>query len=109
MAYKAKDGQQFTNRPPMMQHDKSMARASGGGAGLMGRTDPLAQPGGEQEPQMGDRPIHTEHHAEGGHTTHHESGAQKHSATAEELVDHLKKHLPEEEQEIADDNEPEYE
>ena len=39
----------------------------------------------------------------------HESGAEKHTITAEELVDHLKKHLPDEEQEIADDSEPEYE
>jgi len=114
MAYSSKDGKKFTNRPPMMQHNRSMDSHSGAGGGtasLMGRTDPLAQPGEgtEQEPEMGDRPVHTEHHAEGGHTTHHESGAQKHTTTAEELVDHLKKHLPEEEQEIAGGEEPEYE
>jgi hypothetical protein len=91
----------------MMQHEKSMGSKSG----LMQRADPLAQPGhgGEQEPDMNDRPVHTEHHAEGGHTTVHESGAEKHHATAEELVDHLKKYLPEEEKEIAQDEEPEYE
>ena len=107
MAYMSKDGKQFTNRPPMKQHERSMA-AKGG---LMSRTDPLQQPGqdGGEEIEQGDRPMHTEHHAEGGHTTHHESGAQKHSTTAEELVDHLKKHLPEEEQEIAGGEEPEYE
>ncbi len=111
MAFQAKDGKQFTNRPPMMAHDRSQARQSSGG-GLMSHTDPLQQPGqgeGGEEIDPNDRPTHTEHHAEGGHTTHHESGAEKHSASAEELVDHLKKHLPEEEQEIAQDDEPEYE
>ena len=37
------------------------------------------------------------------------AGAEKHTTTAEELVAHLKKHLPEEEQEIAGGDEPEYE
>jgi hypothetical protein len=86
--------------------------AKGGDGGLMGRSDPLQQPGqdgGGEEPEQGDMPMHTEHHAEGGHTTTHTSGAKKHTATAAELVAHLQKYLPEEEKEIADDNEPEYE
>jgi len=111
MAFTSKDGKKFTNRPPMMAHDRSMA-GKGGGGGLMGRSDPLQQPGqdgGGEEVDANDKPLHTEHHPEGGHTTTHESGAEKHTTTAEELVDHLKKHLPDEEQEIADDSEPEYE
>ena len=64
--------------------------------------------GEDGDPDLSDRPVHTEHHQEGGHTTVHESGAEKHHATAEELVEHLKKYLPEEEKEIADDEEPTY-
>lgn len=110
MAFQAKDGFKSTNRAPMRQHERSMA-AKGGGGGLMEKTDPLAQPGGGEEQEMdpNDKPSHTMHHAEGGHTTVHESGAEKHHATAAELVAHLQKYLPEEEQEIADDSEPEYE
>jgi hypothetical protein len=111
MAFQSSDGKKFSNRPPMMQHNRSMA-AKGGGGGLMGRSDPLQQPGqdgGGEEIDANDKPLHTEHHPDGGHTTVHESGAEKHTTTAEELVDHLKKHLPDEEQEIADDSEPEYE
>ena len=108
MAFMAKDGFKSTNRAPMRQHERSMESKSGG---MMGRTDPLAQPGqdGGEEPGPDDRPMQTEHHAEGGHTTTHESGATKHHATAQELVEHLQKYLPEEEKEIADDQEPEYE
>ena len=113
MAFQSSDGKKFSNRPPMMQHNRSMAAKGGGGAGLMGRSDPLQQPGqdggGGEEPEQGDMPLHTEHHAAGGHTTTHTSGAEKHTATAAELVAHLQKYLPEEEKEIADDQEPEYE
>lgn len=111
MAFQSKDGKSFTNKPPMMAHDRSMARQSGGG--MEQQRDPLAQPGDEMgggdEPQMGDKPMMTEHHEDGSHTTHHESGAVKHHATAEELVQHLAKHMPEEEHEIEMDSEPEYE
>lgn len=69
----------------------------------------MSQEGSEQEPEMGDRPMMTEHHEDGSHTTTHESGAMKHHASAEELVDHLRKHMPEEEHEIAMEQEPEYE
>jgi len=110
MAFMSKDGFKSTNRAPMRQHERSMAAKGGGG--LMGRSDPLQQPGqesGGEDPEQGDMPLHTEHHAEGGHTTTHQSGAEKHTTTAEELVEHLKKYLPEEEKEIADNQEPEYE
>ena len=30
MAFQAKDGKKFTNRAPMMSHDRSMARQGGG-------------------------------------------------------------------------------
>ena len=111
MAFMSKDGFKSTNRAPMKQHERSMA-AKGGGGGVMERTDPLKQPGqdgGGEDPEQGDMPMHTEHHSEGGHTTTHQSGAEKHTTTAAELVEHLQKYLPEEEKEIADDQEPEYE
>ncbi len=106
----ATDGKKFTNRPPMMAHNKSLQSHGG----MMQKNDPLAQPGevdqgGEQEPEMGDRPMMTEHHEDGSHTTHHESGASKHHASAEDLVNHLHKHMPEEEHEMEQEFEPEYE
>ena len=104
MAHMATDGKKFTNRPPMMQHNRSLER----GKGLMERKDPLAQPGDEAD--MNDRPVTTHHHEDGSHTTVHESGKEVRHASAQELVDHLNKHLPEEEHEIAaGDSEPEYE
>lgn len=104
MAFKSSDGKSFTNRPPMMAHNKSLERSK------PGPTDqPGMDQGGEQDPEMDDRPMMSEHHEDGSHTTHHESGAMKHHATAEELVDHLKKHMPEEEHEIQEDSKPEYE
>lgn len=108
MSYQSKDGKNFTNRPPMMQHERSMA----GKSGLMGRNDPLQQPGqdgGEEEPDANDMPTHTEHHPEGHHTTHHESGKSHDSQNLEELKSHLDKYLSEEQQEPADGGEPEYE
>jgi hypothetical protein len=110
MAHMATDGKKFTNRPPMMQHNRSIERSQG-----MEQQDVTAQPGGdmqqdgEQEPEMGDRPQMTEHHEDGTHTTTHESGAMKHHASDEELMHHLKKHRGEEEQEMQHDSEPEYE
>lgn len=80
MAFQSSDGKKFTNRPPMMQHNKSLERGAqksqGGGAGVM--TDPTAQPGmgGDME-QGGEDPhavmeqhgpamqTHTEHPPEG--------------------------------------------
>jgi hypothetical protein len=123
----------FMSKKPMMQHERSMQPKSGG-AGLMTRTDPLAQPGEEGEgtepephheaihehlramhAETGHGHSHIEHHLDGSHTSHHidhdgEISGPHHHASAEELVDHLKSHLPEEESEIEHgDEEPEYE
>ena len=102
MAFTARDGSKHTNIDSMKHAD----------AHHMAKTPQVAQPEAQpeqdgQEIDPNDRPVHTEHHAEGGHTTHHTSGAQKHTTTAEELVEHLKTHLPEEEQEIQEGREPE--
>ena len=112
MAFTSNDGKKFSNRPPMMQHNRSMA-AKGGGASLMGRSDPLQQPGrdggGADEPEPGDMPLHTEHHTEGHHTTTHESGKEHDSQNLDELKQHLDKFLGEEKQEPSEESEPEYE
>ena len=112
MAFQSSDGKKFSNRPPMMQHNRSMA-AKGGDGGLMGRSDPLQQPGqdggGADEPEPGDMPLHTEHHAEGHHTTTHESGKEHDSQNIDELKQHLDKFLGEEAQEPSEQGEPEYE
>lgn len=55
--------------------------------------------------QTGHGHSHIEHHQDGSHTSHHishegEMSGPHHHASAEELVEHLKSHLPEEEQEI---------
>ena len=51
------------------------------------------------EPEMHDKPVHTEHHPEGHHTTTHESGAAHDSDNLESLKDHLDKYFTEEEHE----------
>lgn len=51
----------------------------------------------EAEPQS--RPVMTQHHEDGSHTTIHEGGEEVHHASHEELHKHLKKHLPEAHQE----------
>ena len=108
MAYMAKDGFKSTNRAPMRQHERSMA-AKGG---LMDRTDPLAQPGhegGGEDMDPNDKPMHTEHHPEGHHTTTHESGKAHDSQNIDELKQHLDKFLGEEQHEGDEDGEePEY-
>lgn len=105
MAHMASDGKKFTNRPPMMAHERSLSRKSE--AGGVTQHDPLQQPGeGEVDPN--DKPMMTHHHEDGTHTTVHASGAEHHHASAEELVDHLKKHMPEEEDEMQHEEEPEY-
>lgn len=60
----------------------------------------------EMHGQTGHAHTHIEHHGDGGHTSHHISEGGEHSgphrhASAQELVEHLQNHLPEEEQEIA--------
>ena len=97
MAFPAKDGSLHTNRDSMKRADaKHMAK-------MPAKAAPAPMEQGEpdgDEPQQGDQPMMTEHHADGSHTTTHASGKQKYHATAEELVEHLKKHMPEEEAEI---------
>ncbi len=98
MAHTASDGKQFTNRPPMRQHERSMMakKSQAGGAGVEERVDPLQSPGGEDE-QGGQEDPHavmqehgaathtmTEHPPEGqegGHMAHsmHPDGHEHHS------------------------------
>lgn len=130
MAHMATDGKKFTNRPPMMAHNRMLERASGM------KHEPTDQPGmseaggEEMEPhheaihdhlrnmheQTGQAHAHIEHHGDGTHTSHHIDGngeisGPNHHASAEELVNHLKNNLPEEEKEIesGSEEEPEYE
>ena len=111
MAYTSSDKKQFTNRPPMMQHERSLSRMSGkseaGGAGLMERTDPLKQPGegGEMGEEDGSavaaehgpaNEVHIMHDHEGGmHSVHsmHPDGHEHHSehGSVEEAHEHGKK------------------
>ena len=78
---------------------------------MMERTDPLKQPGdgGMDEPEQGDKPMHTEHHPDGSHTTEHESGKAHDSENLDALKQHLDKFLGEEAQEPSEQGEPEYE
>jgi hypothetical protein len=55
--------------------------------------------GEDGEPDVNDKPVHTEHHPEGHHTTTHESGASHDSENLESLKDHLDKYFTEEEHE----------
>ena len=109
MAHESKDGKKFTNRPPMMAHERSMARkseAGGAGAGLMERADPLQQPGSEEMGQEDGAAIAAEHgpahevhlmhhHEEGRHEVHsmHPDGHEHHSehGSVEEAHEHGKK------------------
>lgn len=58
---------------------------------------------------------HIQHHEDGSHTSHHithegELSGPHHHGSTEELAEHMKSHLPEEENEIEHgDNEEEYE
>lgn len=103
MAYEATDGKKFTNRPPMMSHNRSMAaKSSAGGAGR--QVDPLAQPEGEGMEQDGKQvamehgpanEVHMQHdHAAGKHHVHsmHPDGHEHHSdhGSAEEAHEHGK-------------------
>ena len=105
MAYAASDGKKFSNRPPMMAHERSMARkSSAGGAGMAERTDPLSQPteGGDEQDGAAVAAEHgpaqhveIEHDHEGGmHSVHsrHPDGHEHHSehASAGEAHEHAK-------------------
>ena len=122
----ATDGKKFTNRPPMMQHNKSLAsmgsKSEAGGAGKM---DPLKQPGEEMGEQDGSaiaqehgpaHEVHMMHDHEGGrHEVHsmHPDGHEHHSehGSAEEAHEHGKKLAGAgmEEHQEPDGDEPEYE
>ena len=113
MAFTSKDGKRFTNRPPMMAHDRAMERGNRS-SGLMERRDPLAQPGseggtGEMEPhhaaihehlramheETGEAHSHVEHHADGSHTSHHvsaegEISGPHHHENSDVMAEHMK-------------------
>jgi len=61
--------------------------------------------GEDDEPDVNDKPVHTEHHPEGHHTTTHESGAAHDSENLESLKDHLDKYFTEEEHEPSEGGE----
>jgi len=126
MAYMAKDGFKSTNRAPMMAHERSMARKSeAGGAGVMERTDPLAQPGGGSEDgaEIAEEhgPAHEIHmthdHEAGAHHVQsmHPDGHEHHSdhASVEEAHEHAKKlagaGMEEHEEPDGDESAPEFE
>ena len=69
----------------------------------------VADGGGADEPEPGDMPLHTEHHAEGHHTTTHESGKAHDSENLDALKSHLDKYFSEEQQEPSEEGGPEYE
>lgn len=105
MAFAASDGKKFTNRPPMMAHERSMKR------GLAGKTDPLGQPAGQDALPGGGEDTEspeqiaqahgpatevgmTHDHEAGMHHVHsmHPDGHEHHSdhGSAEEAHDHGK-------------------
>lgn len=96
MAFQSKDGKKFTNKPPMMAHNRSMERQQ------PEQQDPLAQPG---EKETGAKPVMTQHHEDGTHTTVHEDGQEVHHENHEALHEHLKKHFPEHEEPDGDEGE----
>lgn len=124
--FKAKDGKGFTNRPPMMQHNRSLERMGGkseaGGVGKM-EHDPLQQPGGDEQDgaQIAQEhgPAHEVHmrhdHEAGEHevVSMHPDGHQHRSmhGSAEEAHEHGKKLAGGgQESEMGNqDEEPEYE
>src|SRR6185312_15079869 len=106
MAFKSKDGKQFSNRPPMMAHNRSLEHAEK--KSQSGGVDPLQQPaqhsdgmGQEDGAQIAQEhgpamETHTMHDHEGGrHEVHslHPDGHEHHSehASASEAHDHAKK------------------
>lgn len=107
----ASDGKRFTNKPPMMSHNRSLSRmasrSEAGGAGMAEKRDPLAQPAGGEE-EMGEgspEQVAQEHgpavevnvmhnHEAGEHhvQSKHPDGHEHHSdhASAGEAHDHAK-------------------
>lgn len=93
MAFQSSDGKSFTNRPPMMAHERSVNR------GMADRTDPLGQPNGggddaaEHGPAVEVNVMHD--HENGKHSVHskHPDGheAQSEHGSAEEAHEHAAK------------------
>lgn len=96
MAFSSSDGKQFTNRPPMRHHERSLMskKSQAGGAGMSERTDPLTQPTEGDDEQDGASvaaehgpasEVHIQHDHEGGmHSVHsmHPDGHEHHSEHA---------------------------
>jgi len=124
MAFTSSDGRKFTNRPPMKAHEAFLARTAK-------MRDPLQAPGsgdegdelGEMEPhhaaihdhlqamhaETGESHSHIEHHGDGSHSSHHIDvsgevrGPYRHAST-EDLLEHMRKHLPDEADDVESDN-----
>lgn len=130
--FKSNDGKGFTNRPPMMAHNRSIARmgskSEAGGADLMEKRDLLAQPGEPDGDEQDGAAIAAEHgpahevhvmhdHEAGHHEVHsvHPDGHEHHSdhhASAEAAHEHAKKLAGGHEDEMGNQDEeeaPEYE
>ena len=102
MAYQANDGKQFTNRPMMKKHERSMGQheeakmATGHGAPEEGNQDMSDQPIEEMVKQHGPASeIHMEHdHEIGSHHVHSVHGGMSHHSdheSAEHAHEHAKK------------------
>lgn len=116
MAYQASDGKKFSMGSRLRAHEHDLKLKGAKPDALQPPApehDDASGPGSVHEhlmamhDEMGGAHTHIHHKPEGGHTTHHVTedgevqGPHEH-ATAEELVEHLRNHLPEEEQEIAE-------
>ncbi len=104
MAFAASDGKRFTNKPPMMAHERSAAR-NAGGAKVAERNDPLEQPAGDGGSEDGSQvaqehgpaqEVHMMHDHEGGmhhvHSMHPDGHThQSEHGSVEEAHEHAKK------------------
>ena len=112
MAYTSQDGKKFTNRPPMMAHDRSMARQSG-----MSKPDPTAQPGMEaqHDPNEGGEQAHDPQELEqlkqsfDGVMQALATGQRPDPEMVKQLIDVFNSFITEEEHEEHGGDEPEYE
>ena len=122
----ASDGKSFTNRPPMMAHERSLSRKSQAGGAGMSKPDPLAQPtqggemGGEDGAQVAQQhgpavEVNVMHNHEAGEhhvSSKHPDGHMHESmhGSAEEAHEHAKKlATPHDGEMESEQEEPEYE
>lgn len=107
MAYEAKDGKKFTNKPPMMAHDRSMAAKS---AVAEPETDPLAQPGQDQGMDQGQDQGGTEQVMNDFESVMQavHSGQQPNPQAAEQLVQYFSQFAGSQEPD-GDEQQPEFE